>query len=279
VKEETMGLQLDKPARRSTSQLNPKNGRYFVAQIVGCPADRYRDVRRNLAEKAGIAAPYHLEDAKAKRSAGWRPRRDVDFAFIMSDFIGHTGALVARRALRAAGIPAFLADSRWVRLRFAIWRYHLARFELPPRVKAQLTGDALETIPELAPAPLAVEIDAPPVVPALPIAPPPPLAIAPPPAESSPADSSDVAILSSHDAQLVLIFAQEIRERLAKVGMRAVMITPEGLEFQYSSKAPANASATPERVAPIVDAPKAEEPSAAAPETIPAPSNASEVTL
>lgn len=218
---------------RPHTVFTPKNGQWFVAMIVGCPEDRYRDVRRNLAEKAGIAAPYHIEDKDAKRSADMHPSADVDFALIMADFIGHQGALITRAALRKAGVPAMLADSRWSKLRNVLYRFNLNGRELPLAVQTSLinrgTGfgptpihseptPALHAVQEPIPDPGCPPWREPPDM---------------PPASAT-EDIVETGVLRTPKAaQFVALFAQEIRLRMAEAGLKTVMISAEDVALEY----------------------------------------------
>jgi hypothetical protein len=196
----------------------PKNGHWRIALIVGCPADRYRDVRRTLAERAGIAAPYHIENTRAEHYTRMRPSQDLDVAFIMTDFIGHTVAISIRKALRRAGVPTLLAHSSWARMRTVLYRYHLvARGVLPLAVQTSLIerGEGFEpTIDETAEPPQQPE---------------PRLIVLPAVVETPPTTH----LLASSDAQLVAIFAQEIRLRLTGAGLNGVLITQTGINFDF----------------------------------------------
>lgn len=214
------------------TELVPRNGKWFVALIVGCPADRYRDVRRHLAEKFGISAPYHVEDKDAPRSSSLAISPDVDFALIMGDFIGHDGQTVIRRALRNAGLPAFFADSRTSKLSQVIYRYRLHGRALPLEVQTSLIHRGTGLTPTEVTQPLPVVPSA--TIPdqtSLPLTPESQSATI---AHVDPVDAPEI-ILTSKALQYVTLFAHEIRLRLKEAGLKTVMIAADDVSMEFAS--------------------------------------------
>lgn len=132
---------------RGKTKINPKNGKWLVALIIGAPADLYRRrIRTDLVNRASIVAPYHIEDSEAKRYTDLRPKPDVDVAFIITDFIGHSAGVAIRKELKKRGIPVLFGHSEWSRMYQTIYRIDYPRPQIPEEVKSTLIrlGDGLE---------------------------------------------------------------------------------------------------------------------------------------
>lgn len=144
---------------------HPKNGRYWVALLVGGGTQGAQNLTKQLRAAHGILVKHHWDYEREQRRAAIP--RDVDVVIGVTSASGHVAENSAKASAERAGVPFVRASHKWVFAQKALAKFGFVADQPPIVEKKSVSLLSLLSFPKAAPAtppplpPVAAEPEAP----------------------------------------------------------------------------------------------------------------------